>query len=74
MSRFTPLAVFVTLDDTGRAHQIRRWNPTSPEDRQLDQHAQDLIGLRETIEPFTTSDRLPADATPIYHHLGKAHS
>ena len=63
------LAVFVSLDGEGKAQPMRKWEPTSGEDRRLDQHARDLIGLRAIIEPFTSSTGVPADAEPNCYHL-----
>jgi acyl-CoA hydrolase len=47
------LAVFVALDERGKARPILRWEPASEEDRRLDKHARHLIDLRELVEPFT---------------------
>ena len=66
------LAVFVALDDKGKAQPIRKWEPVSKEDHRLDQHARDLIGLRELVEPFTPSASMPADAEPNYYHVNAA--
>jgi len=55
------LAVFVALDEQGKARPIRRWEPASDEDRRLDQHARQLIELRELVEPFTSSVGVPDD-------------
>ena len=40
------LTIFVGLDAGGRATPARPWVPVSEEDRRLDAHAQELIGLR----------------------------
>ena len=66
------LAVFVALDDKGKAQPMRKWEPVSKEDHRLDQHARDLIGLRELVEPFTSSASVPADAEPNCYHLNTA--
>jgi acyl-CoA hydrolase len=63
------LAVFVALDADGKARAIRKWEPSSPEDHQLDRHARHLIGLRELVEPFTSATSVPADAPPNHFHM-----
>ncbi len=43
------LTVFVNLDDAGQPTQCPPWIPTDADDRALDAHAVDLVGLRETV-------------------------
>jgi acyl-CoA hydrolase len=62
------LVVVVSLDERGEARQVPTWEPTSDEDRRLDQHARHLIELRQLIEPFTTATALSADAEPARLH------
>jgi 4-hydroxybenzoyl-CoA thioesterase len=58
------LVVVVSLDERGEALPVPTWEPTSNEDRGLDQRARHLIELRQFIEPFTTATTLSADAEP----------
>lgn len=44
------LVVFVALDDHGRTVPCPPWTPASDEDRQLDQHAIDLVDLRAAVD------------------------
>lgn len=43
------LTVVTALDDEGRETDVRQWEPTTPEDRRLDTHAQQLITLRRRV-------------------------
>lgn len=63
------LAVFVALDDEGKARPVRSWTPASTEDRLLDQHARHLIELRAQLEPFTSASTVPADAEPNHFSM-----
>ena len=58
------LAVVVSLDERGKARTVRKWQPHSDEDHRLDQHARQLIELRQFIEPYTTTATVPAYAEP----------
>jgi acyl-CoA hydrolase len=46
------LVVLVALDEHGEPRPIPQWLPGTAADRQLEQHARDLIDLRQYIEPF----------------------
>jgi len=59
------LVVVVSLDERGAARPVPRWSPATDEDRRLDLHARNLIGLRLFIEPFTT---VFADTEPARLH------
>jgi acyl-CoA hydrolase len=52
------LVVFAGFGETGK-RAVPRWNPGSDEDRELWQHAQRLIGLREQAGVFTSSSGGP---------------
>jgi 4-hydroxybenzoyl-CoA thioesterase len=54
------VAVVVSLDERGGARPVPPWEPSSEEDRRLDQHARQLIELRQFVEPFTTAAAVPA--------------
>jgi acyl-CoA hydrolase len=62
------LVVVVSLDEHGDARPVPQWEPASDEDHRLDQHAGQLIELRQFVEPFTTATAFPADAEPARHH------
>jgi acyl-CoA hydrolase len=49
------LVVVVSLNECGAARPVPRWEPASDEDRRLDQHARQLIELRQFVEPFTNA-------------------
>jgi 4-hydroxybenzoyl-CoA thioesterase len=49
------LLVVVSLDERGGARPVPPWQPATDEDRRLDQHARNLIELRQFNEPFTIS-------------------
>ncbi|HTF07373.1 MAG TPA: hotdog domain-containing protein, partial [Asanoa sp.] len=51
------LAVVVSIDERGEARRVPAWEPASDEDRRLDEHARELIELRQFFEPFTTVRR-----------------
>jgi len=46
------LIVFVAVDDAGARVTVPVWEPNSPEDRALDEHARQLIELRTHANPF----------------------
>jgi acyl-CoA hydrolase len=48
------LIVVVSLDERGEARSVPMWKPASAEDHRLEQHARQLIELRQFVEPFTT--------------------
>lgn len=56
------LVVVVSLDERGAARPVPKWEPASDEDHRLDQHARQLIELRQFVEPFTTAAAFPTDA------------
>jgi 4-hydroxybenzoyl-CoA thioesterase len=58
------LVVVVSLDEHGQARPFPQWEPASDEDHRLDQHARQLIELRQFVEPFTTAAAFAADAEP----------
>jgi acyl-CoA hydrolase len=58
------LVVVVSLDEHGQARPVPKWEPASDEDHRLDQHARQLIELRQFVEPFTTAAAFAADAGP----------
>lgn len=46
------LVVLVALDEHGEPRPVPQWLPATDTDRQLEQHARDLIELRQYVEPF----------------------
>jgi 4-hydroxybenzoyl-CoA thioesterase len=59
------VAVVVSLDDRGEARPVPQWKPGSDEDRQLDEHARNLVALRQFHEPFTTAVAISIDTEPV---------
>jgi 4-hydroxybenzoyl-CoA thioesterase len=53
------MLVTVSLDERGDARSVPTWEPSSIEDDRLDQHARQLIELRQFVEPFTSATALP---------------
>ena len=53
------LVVVVAPGDRGEARPVPMWEPASDEDDRLDQHARDLIELRQYLEPFSTAAAFP---------------
>jgi acyl-CoA hydrolase len=49
------LIVVVSLDERGAARPLPNWEPASDEDHRLDQHARQLIELRQFVEPLPPS-------------------
>ncbi|MEB3022101.1 acyl-CoA thioesterase [[Mycobacterium] crassicus] len=43
------LTVVTALDDDGQPTEVRQWEPTTPEDRRLNSHAQELVALRKQV-------------------------
>jgi acyl-CoA hydrolase len=62
------LVVVVSLDERCEARPVPKWEPASDEDHRLDQHARQLIELRQFVEPFTTAAAFAADAEPARVH------
>jgi len=48
----TCMSVFVNLGEDGHATAVRQFVPVSEEDRRLDEHACEIIRLRQGIEPL----------------------
>ena len=62
------LVVVVSLDEQGDARPVPTWEPVSDEDRRLDQHARQLIELRQFMEPFTMAAPVPDYSEPAHFH------
>lgn len=57
--------VYVALDEEGRRHRVRSWNPRLPEDLDLQEHAKTMIDIRERLLRIVPKSVPPAPPSPL---------